>query len=464
MKPTPEMPMFQGLKDPVHFVGIAGYGMSGLAELCLKNRLKVSGSDLRKNDITNHLEKLGATVFQGHAAANVSAAGTVVYTSAVDKGNPELAAAENAGTSLLHRSDLLALAMKGRKAITVAGTHGKTTTTAMIGFMLERYGLDPVIICGGTMNAYGSTVYCGKGDFVVAEADESDGSFLKYQPFLSVTTNIDFDHMEYFKNKDGLAKAFLSYSRATHKDGMAIVGWDSALTREIMSEFTGPKLAYGFLIGSEVRAIGFQCSEGVSTFKAIVERDQIDCRINMIGKHNVQNALCCLAVARALGLDLKKAAAILTEFPGVKRRQEVVFKSEKVTIFDDYAHNPGKISALVSSIKDSWKSKKLLVAFQPHRFSRLDTMYDEMIGSVAAADQIFVLPVYAAGESTDKDYSSKRLAADIANRSGKPAHACADIKDAARQILQAITPGSVVLTVGAGDVNAIVGELRKELG
>lgn len=455
--------MFQGLKDPVHFVGIAGYGMSGLAELCIKNGLKVSGSDLRRNDITTHLEKLGAVIFQGHAAENVRDAATVVYTSAVDNENPEIKVSEAGKKSLFHRSDLLALAMKGKKAITVAGTHGKTTTTAMIGFMLEKYGLGPVIICGGTMNAYGSTVFSGKSDFVVAEADESDGSFLKYQPFLSVTTNIDFDHMEYFKNKEGLAKAFLSYSRATHKDGMAIVGWDSALTREVMSEFTGPKLAYGFLIGSEVRAIGFNCTDGVSSFKAIVERDQIDCRINMIGKHNVQNALCCLAVGRALGLDLKKVASILSDFPGVKRRQEVIFQSKNVTIFDDYAHNPGKISALVNSIKESWKAKKLLVAFQPHRYSRLDTMYDEMIGSVVAADQVFVLPVYAAGESTEKDYSSSRLAADIAARSGKPAVACSDIQDATSKILNSITPGSLVLTVGAGDVTTVASALRKHL-
>lgn len=455
--------MFQGLKGPIHFVGIAGYGMSGLAELCINRGLSVSGSDLRSNDITAHLEKLGAKVFSGHAKENIGSAEVVVYSSAVAKDNPELVAADKAGKTLFHRSDLLALAMKGKKSITVAGTHGKTTTSAMIGYMLERYGLDPVIICGGTMNAYDSTVFCGKSDIVVAEADESDGSFLKYQPFLSVTTNIDFDHMEYFRNKEGLSKAFLSYARATHKEGTAIVGWDSALCREVMSELTTPKLAYGFLIGSDVRALNPVTKEGVTNFTAIIEKDRLDCRLNMIGKHNVQNALCCFAVARALKLDLKKVAEILATFPGVKRRQEVVFKSENVTIFDDYAHNPGKISALVTSIKDSWKSKELLVAFQPHRYSRLETMYDEMIGSVQAADQVFVLPVYTAGETTDKDFSSERLAADISARFGIVAHPCSGITDATMKILKALKPGSLVLTVGAGDVTQVSKELRAKL-
>lgn len=456
--------MFNGLKQPVHFLGIAGYGMSGLAELCLKHGVIVSGSDLRANQITEKLTQLGATVFVGHSADQVAKAGTVVVSSAIDQNNPELLAAKKLGLTILHRSELLAITFKGKKAITVAGTHGKTTTTAMIGYMLEQYGLDPTVICGGTMNKYGSTVIVGSGDFVVAEADESDGSFLKYQPFLAVITNIDYDHMEYFKTKEGLTSAFLKYARATHKDGTVIAGWDSVLVRDVFSGYPGSKLAYGFLLGSEVRAMNYQCTEGKSTFSAVVERDKLDSELNMIGRHNVQNALCCLAVARALGLNLKKAAEILKSFPGVKRRQELIFSSENLTIFDDYAHNPGKISALVSSIKESWKTKHLIVAFQPHRYSRLDTMYDDMIASVACADHIYVLPVFTAGETTDRDYSAGRLAADITAHSGKPATPCSGIDDATQQISANLRPRSIVLTVGAGDVTSVAENLRRQIG
>jgi UDP-N-acetylmuramate--alanine ligase len=453
--------MFSGLRQPVHFIGIAGYGMSGLAELCLSHGLSVSGSDLRSNPMTEKLAAKGAKIFLGHEASQVKGAGTVVLSSAIDDQNPEVAAAKASGADIIHRSDLLAQSFKGKKAITVAGTHGKTTTTAMLGYMLEKYGLSPTIICGGVMNEYKSTVFVGQGDFVVAEADESDGSFLKYQPFISVITNVDFDHMEYFKDRDGLCKAFLKYAKATHKDGTAVVGWDSPLVRDLISSgFTGAKLAYGFLIGSEVRAFNFSCKEGVSTFSAVIEKDKMECQINMIGRHNVQNALCCLGVARALGLDLKKAAAIIKDFPGVKRRQEAILKTDNVTIFDDYAHNPGKISALVNSIRDSWQDKHLIVAFQPHRFSRLDTMYDEMIASVAAADEVFVLPVYAAGEVTTKDYSAERLAREIQLRSGKKAYPCTGIADATSKIEKAIKPGSIVVTVGAGDVTSIAEHLR----
>jgi UDP-N-acetylmuramate--alanine ligase len=452
--------MFSGLKQPVHFIGIAGYGMSGLAELCLSHGVSISGSDLRSNPMTERLAAKGAMIYLGHEANQVKGVGTVVLSSAIDSQNPEIAAAKAAGADIIHRSDLLAQSFKGKKAITVAGTHGKTTTTAMLGYMLEKYGLSPTIICGGVMNQYKSTVFAGDGDFVVAEADESDGSFLKYQPFISVITNVDFDHMEYFKDREGLCKAFLKYAKATHKDGTAIVGWDSPLVRELMTNFANSKLAYGFLLGSEVRAFNFSSKEGVSNFSAVIEKDKMECQIDMIGRHNVQNALCCLSVARALGLDLKKAAAIIKDFPGVKRRQEVILKTDKVTILDDYAHNPGKISALVNSIRDSWKTKHLIVAFQPHRYSRLDTMYDDMIGSVSAADEVFVLPVYAAGETTTKDYSAERLARDIQVRSGKKAYPCTSIDDATKKIELAIKTDTIVVTVGAGDVTSIAEHLR----
>jgi UDP-N-acetylmuramate--alanine ligase len=334
----------------------------------------------------------------------------------------------------------------------------------MITYMLDQLGLDPSAAIGGTMRQYGSAARAGKGEYFVAEADESDGSFLKYRPFVGVLTNVAPDHMEFFKDEARLLQAFKDYlERIDPEEGVAVIGWDNAMSRQVGSAYTKNRLTYGFLLGSEVRAFDYQSSHGESTFAAIVEKDRVACRLNMMGRHNVQNALCSLAVARALGLDVKQAAAALAAFPGVDRRMALVHAEKDLKIFDDYAHNPGKIAAGVQTLKEAFPESKLHVVFQAHRYSRLETMYDDMLGSVEGADFVHVVPVYAAGEATDQDFSPGRLAQDLKQNLGVNALACKTLADAVQSVREHLRRPAVILTVGAGDVHKVATTLKDGL-
>jgi len=447
--------------QPIHFIGIGGSGMSALAELAVKRGLKVQGSDTHDSGTVKKLVTLGINIFPDHRSSNLEGAKTVVYSSAIPSDNPELVGAKENSLEILHRSDFLKYLMLDQQAITVAGTHGKTTTAAMIAFVLDKLGMDPTVAIGGRMKALGSSARHGKGNLFVAEADESDGSFLKYSPYLSILTNVDSDHMEYFKNQEGLEAAFLKYLNNTEEDGVAIVGWDNPVSRSIGLEYTGNRLTYGFAIGSEIRAINYRLEAEFACFDAIVEHDIVAVRLKMYGKHNVSNALCALAVVRALELDVKKAAKALESFPGVDRRLALIHQDENIKIYDDYAHNPGKVAACVSALKEAFPKHKLHVLFQAHRFSRLETMYEETLGSLEDADVVYFLPVYAAGETTDKDFSPLRLAKDFSQRCDTKAIPCNNFKDAVKMVQKNLLPPAVVLTVGAGDVWQIAHKIKE---
>ncbi len=456
--------MRESLEGPIHFVGIGGSGMAGLAELALAEGFKVQGSDLKASDGTHRLKQLGVHVVLDHQEAALAQARTLVYSSAIKPENVELQAARTRKLRVLHRSEFLANLMAGRKALTIAGTHGKSTTSAMIAYMLDRLHMDPSAAIGGTMRAYGSAARVGKGEYFVAEADESDGSFLKYRPLVGVLTNVAPDHMEFFKDEARLVQAFKDYlERIDPEDGVAVIGWDNPLSRLIGSEYTKNRLTYGFLLGSEVRAVDYKSSHGETTFTAMVEKDRVSVKLPMLGKHNAQNALCSLAVARALGLDVKDAAAALADFPGVDRRMTLVHSEKDLKIFDDYAHNPGKIHACVQTLKESFPEAKLHVVFQAHRYSRLETMYDDMLGSVDGADFVHVVPVYAAGETTKQDFSPARLAADLKQKFGVKAFACTALGDAVASLREHLKRPAVILTVGAGDVHQVATTLKDGL-
>jgi UDP-N-acetylmuramate--alanine ligase len=457
-------------KPPLHFIGIGGSGMAALAELALHAGVAVQGSDQKDSEVLAKLRALGACIKHSHTAASLGDAATVVYSSAIKEDNVELQAARSKNLNILHRSDYLAWLMKDKSSITVAGTHGKTTTSAMIAHVLEALGQDPTVAIGGTMRRIASAARFGHGPHFVAEADESDGTFLKYKPFIGVLTNIDSDHMEFFKNQSTLEKAFTDYLRNIDADdGCAVVGWDNATSRRIGSEYQRRRLTYGFLIGSEIRAVSYTAKAGESLFNAVIEKDILSCRLKIPGRHNVMNALCALAVVRALELNVKQAAEALATFPGVGRRMELIHEEAGLKIFDDYAHNPGKIAALLMSIREAWPKANLHVVFQAHRYSRLETMYDEMLGAVDSADFVYVVPVFSAGETTEGDFSSEKLAASIRarpllNEKRRVVIACTSLAaatNAVREYLRssAATP-AVVLTVGAGDVYKVAEELR----
>lgn len=454
----------RAVDGPVHFVGIGGSGMSALAELALKCGLSVQGSDAKASDATDRLQRLGARITIGHSAAALGEAKSVVISSAIAAENVVLQEAEKRGLAQLHRSEFLAFLMQGREAITVAGTHGKSTTTAMIAHMLDTLGTDPSVACGAPILRYDSAARAGKGPYFVAEADESDGSFLRYRPTIGVITNIAPDHMEYFKDAATLENAFTQYlANIDPDDGYAVVGWDNPTSREVGRRYNHNRLTYGFLIGSDVRGLDYKCAGGEITFTAMVERDRIPVRLKAVGKHNAQNALCALAVARALSLDAKQAAEALASFTGVARRFTLIFDAPEVKVFDDYAHNPGKIEACIAGIKESWPDWKVHAVFQPHRFSRLETMFDDMLAALRDADIVHVLPVYSAGETTTRDFSPELLAAELRLKHGIEAHACHSFVEAAQSVRNRLEYPAVILTVGAGDVWRVADLLKDGL-
>ena len=446
------MAKLQRLDGPLHFIGIGGSGMSTLAELAKKQGFEVRGSDSKTSDTLAHLQNLGIEIEIGHGSQALGKAATVVYSSAIGDDNVELTDARKKGLRVLHRSEFLASLMTGKEAITVAGTHGKSTTTAMIAHVLDELGVDPTVASGAPISRYTSPARYGNGRYFVAEADESDGSFLRYAPTIAVITNIAPDHMEYFKTIEGLCGAFTEHLSNIVEDGYAVVGWDSPLSREVGRGYTKDRLTYGFLLGCDVRALDYKCADGQTTFTVIVERDLIKCRLQTIGKHNVQNALAALAVVRALGLDINAAAAALASFSGVSRRMTRIFDGPNLKIIDDYAHNPGKIEACLAGIRESWPEWQLQVIFQPHRYSRLETMYDEMLSALKAADVVHVLPVYTAGETTTNDFSPEALSRALVEKHGIDAIPCPDFAAAARSVRNRIEYPTVVLTLGAGDV------------
>jgi UDP-N-acetylmuramate--alanine ligase len=435
----------------LHLIGIGGTGMRPLAEIAWDAGFEVTGSDQARSLNVERLLAYKIPVAIGHSEANLPPLPCdIVISSAVKADNPELMAARAQGYTILHRSDLLRELMQGRKAICVSGTHGKTSTTAMLAHMLYTMALDPTAAIGGELVGFNRSSFSGKGEYFIAECDESDGSFLKYDPFLSVITNIDLDHLDYYGDIEGLKSAFLEFARKTQDEGTAIVGWDNAIVREIMNGFALPKLAFGTRIGSEVRGIKMTSHGRRFSYEAVVDKTLVKGEVDLVGKHSFQNVLCCLAVAHALGIDLTQAASALARYPGVGRRFSLMAEHGVTKIYDDYAHNPGKIRSCIEGARSAFPQDRILVIFQPHRYSRLETMYNEFMQSFGAADEVFVLPVYAAGETATQDFSPLRLASDIELTSKVKAHVYAN--DILKERLDLRSLPTVLITIGAGDV------------
>jgi UDP-N-acetylmuramate--alanine ligase len=438
----------------VHFIGIGGTGMRPLAEIALARGYQVTGSDQSQTASTDQLLSLGARITIGHSHAAIPTQPVrIVASTAIKNDNPEMAEAQRLGLPILHRSDFLHELMRESKAICISGTHGKTSTTAMVAFMLREMGLDPTAAIGGELvgtNRYSMT---GKGSWFVAECDESDGSFLRYDPFLSIVTNIDLDHLDYYQDLEGLKRAFLNFVGKTHTDGWAIFGWDNSAAREVAQNFEGQRLTFGTRIGSEVRGLSFKSKGRLASYEAVVDKILVKGSAPVVGRHSLQNILCCLAVAKALELDLPKAALALSQFPGVKRRFSLVAELDGVKIFDDYAHNPGKIQSCIEGAREAFPQDRLIVIFQPHRYSRLETMYNELMGSFAAADEVLIMPVYSAGETTDRDFSPSVLAEALSRASRVKAQPYST--EVLSAMLQSPRRPTVLITLGAGDVSQL---------
>jgi UDP-N-acetylmuramate--alanine ligase len=448
----------------VHLVGIGGIGMCGLAELLLRRGCRVSGSDLRESEITGRLRELGADVRIGHAGGNVGDVDLVVHSSAVPPENPELVAARQRGIPVLRRAGLLARLAEGRRLLLVTGSHGKTSTSALLAHALAVGGLDPLAVIGGKLIPSGGTVRWGEGPHFVVEADESDGSFLEFRPDLLVVTNIDREHLDHYGSFARLAEAFRTLVGRAPADGRVILCADDPPSRGLAAASRAPVTLVGIASPeSHLRAVEVGRRDGLLCFRLRAGAEDLgEVRLRASGEHMVLNSLAVIAAARSQGLPLERIRAALESFPGVERRLEVKGERRGVLVVDDYAHHPTEIRATLAAARRRW-GRPCCVVFQPHRYTRTRSLLEEFARELTEADRLVLLEIYPAGERPIPGVNALALARRIAAL-GRPEVALAPDQDAALQRLrETLRPGDLLLTMGAGDVHR-VGERFLALG
>ncbi len=438
----------------IHFVGIGGIGMSGIAELLLNLGYKVSGSDLRRSDTTERLTRLGAEVRIGHAAENVPADGHVVVTSsAVKAGNPEVEEAQRRKIPVIPRAEMLAELMRMKYGIAIAGTHGKTTTTSMVASILASAGWDPTTVVGGKLNSLGSNARLGQGDFLVAEADESDGSFLRLSPTVAVVTNIDPEHLDFYSGIGQIKETFLHFINKVPFYGFAVLCIDHPNVQELIPSVAKTFVTYGFAVHADYRAEGVVPGGMASRFRILRRGEPLgEVALSAPGRHNVSNALAAAAVAVELGIPFEKVRSGLAEYGGVARRFQVKGERAEVTVVDDYGHHPAEIRATLAAAREVWPDRRIVVGFQPHRFTRTHALFREFLSAFNDADMLFVFDVYPAGEEPIAGATGERLCEAIREHGHKNAIYAGRSGDALNAVVPRLRPGDIFLTMGAGDV------------
>lgn len=451
----------------VHFVGIGGVGMAGIAEVLLRQGYSVSGSDLGENSLTQWLRIMGAQIYHGHHENNIKDADVIVRSSAVALNNPELEAARQARIPIVPRAEMLGELMRFRYGIAVSGTHGKTTTTSLITSILAEAGLDPTFVIGGRLNSIGSNARLGRGHYLVAEADESDASFLYLKPMISIVTNIDQDHMGTYQNDfSKLKTTFLDFLHKLPFYGLAILCNDDPVVREIMPKLSRPAATYGFSKDSDFRTIGYAQS-GMQT-KFIVERPKgqapLSITLNLPGRHNVLNALAAIAAASELKVQDSAIVEALTHFAGIGRRFQVygdmaLSSGRKVTLVDDYGHHPREIAATLQAARESWPDRRLVMVYQPHRYTRTRDLLADFCEVLSQPDKLLLLDVYSAGEEYIKGADGISLANEIKKR-GRIEPIFVEQHDALPAIFeQELRDGDILLMQGAGNIGALAAQL-----
>ncbi|MBW4960481.1 UDP-N-acetylmuramate--L-alanine ligase [Sulfitobacter sp. CW3] len=442
---------------PIHFVGIGGIGMSGIAEVLLNHGYRVQGSDLKTTKITDRLVELGATVFEGQKAENIQGAEVIVISSAIKPGNPELDAARVAGMPIVRRAEMLAELMRLKSNIAIAGTHGKTTTTTMVAELLVHGGIDPTVVNGGIIHAYGSNARMGQGEWMVVEADESDGTFNRLPATIAIVTNIDPEHMEHWGDFDTLRQGFLDFVSNIPFYGLAICCIDHPEVQALVGKITDRRvMTYGFNAQADVRAVNLRYKAGVAHFDIQFQAEDIvikDCTLPMPGDHNVSNALAAVAVSRHLGMKVDEIRAALAGFGGVNRRFTKVGEVDGVTIIDDYGHHPVEITAVLKAARQATEGRVIAV-HQPHRYSRLHHHFEEFCACFNDADVVGIAEVYAAGEDPIEGASRDDLVAGLIRHGHRHARAVQDEDDLARLVLEQAGPGDMVVCLGAGTISA----------
>lgn len=461
----PELTM--GRIRHIYFIGIGGAGMSGIAEVMLNMGYQVSGSDLHLSKVTERLSKAGATVYQGHNAHQVEQAQVIVTSTAVSQDNPEVLRARELRIPIIPRAEMLAELMRFQFGIAIAGTHGKTTTTSLVASVLAEGGLDPTFVIGGKLNSAGTNAKLGASKYLVAEADESDASFLHLQPMISVVTNIEADHMDtYGGDFEQLKSTFKEFLHQLPFYGLAVLCIDDDVVAELVQDISKPVKTYALENKeADVRAFDIEQKFNQTSFKvscknAEGEHEQwLQITLNMPGLHNVQNALAAITIADELGVEKHKIAQALEKFEGIGRRfqmyGELDINNNKAMLIDDYGHHPTEVSATIKAIRKGWPQKRLVVLFQPHRYSRTRDLFEDFVHALSQVDQLILLEVYSAGEDIITGADSRALSRSIRNR-GKVDPIFVEDHDEINNVLsETIKEGDILLTLGAGNVGAI---------
>ena len=472
----------------IHFVGIGGSGMNGIAEVLLNLGYQVSGSDLADNAVTQRLKKLGATVYQGHAEQHLLAAVAVVISTAVSQDNPEVVAARARKIPVVPRAIMLAELMRLRQGIAVAGTHGKTTTTSLTASVLAKGGFDPTFVIGGKLNSSGTNAKLGTGEFIVVEADESDASFLHLQPILAVISNIDADHMEtYGHDFARLKQAFVDFVEHLPFYGMAMVCVDDANVRDILPRISKPVTTYGFAEDAQIRAVNVRHEGGRMHFTAQCRQNgtprDLDITLNLPGLHNVLNALAAIAVGLEIGVADAAIVSALNEFEGVGRRfqrygeiklplldnplpnpppagEGTNVRGASFTLIDDYGHHPAEMVATVNAVRGAFPGRRLVLAFQPHRYTRTRDLFEDFVKVLGTVDALLLAEVYAAGELPIVAADGRTLMHALRAAGQKEAVFVEHIQDMPQAILQAAQAGDVVVTMGAGSIGGVASAVK----
>lgn len=442
---------------PIHFTGIGGIGMSGIAEVLLNLGYTVQGSDLKASKITNRLQDLGAKIFIGQVAENLVDADVVVISSAIKKGNEELEEARRRGLPVVRRAEMLAELMRLRSNIAVAGTHGKTTTTTMVATLLDHGGLDPTVINGGIIHAYGSNARAGTGEWMVVEADESDGTFNRLPATIAIVTNIDPEHMEHWKDFDALRDGFHDFVSNIPFYGLAVCCTDHPEVQSLVGRLTDRRVVtFGFNAQADVRAVGLRYQNGAAFFDIALQSEDtvIDgCTLPMPGDHNVSNALAAVAVSRHLGMSADEIRAALQEFKGVNRRFTKVAEIDGITIIDDYGHHPVEIAAVLKAARQATEGRVIAV-HQPHRYSRLSSLFDDFCACFNEADVVGISEVFSAGEDPIPGASRDDLVKGLVAHGHRHARII-DSEDALEALVrEQARPGDMVVCLGAGTISA----------
>ena len=454
----------------IHFIGIGGIGMSGIAEILVQSGYLVQGSDIKASNNTKRLEKLGIEVFIGQRKSNILNANIIVVSTAISKNNIELVEAKKIFLPIVHRAEMLGELMRLKQSIAIAGTHGKTTTTSLIAKMIEENGMDPTIINGGIISSLDSNARMGKGDWMVVEADESDGSFTKLNPTAAVITNIDLEHLDFHKNEKNLELAFFNFLSSIPFYGFICLCTDHPRVQKLISKLEDKKvITYGLSANADVRATNIIYNNNKMNFTLSIsnrrklEISSYEIEFSMIGIHNIQNALATIATGIELKIPIEKIKKTLKTFTGVQRRFQNVGNFKNTTIIDDYGHHPVEINAALAAARLLTPKSKIISIFQPHRYSRIKDLFNDFCSCFNDADYVFLLDVYPAGEEPLKGFESNDLKNGLLKYGHKNVSYVESKKALIRETLKIISPHDIIICLGAGSITKIANTLEKEL-